>query len=116
MNFFFFFLQDYTEYVQEPMDFSTVSEKLDNELYTDPDTFVRDVRLIFSNSRAYNTIPRSRVTTIIILEQILYDCETHGMAMKSRDVTLPRQSGVQRNDLALCDWSLIVYRAVRFTV
>ena len=43
------------------MDFSTVYHRLENNLYTDPDVFVRDVRLIFSNSRAYNTIPRSRV-------------------------------------------------------
>ena len=44
------------------MDFSTVYQRLENNLYTDPDTFVRDVRLIFSNSRAYNTMPRSRVS------------------------------------------------------
>ena len=43
------------------MDFSTVYHRLENNLYTDPDVFVRDVRLIFSNSRTYNTIPRSRV-------------------------------------------------------
>jgi len=43
------------------MDFSTVYQRLENNLYEDPEAFVRDVRLIFSNSRAYNTMPRSRV-------------------------------------------------------
>jgi len=53
--------QDYTEVVAEPMDFSTVYRRLEDNLYNDPEAFVRDVRLIFSNSRAYNTVPRSRV-------------------------------------------------------
>ncbi|KAL9968709.1 hypothetical protein ACROYT_G020827 [Oculina patagonica] len=52
---------DYTEVVAEPMDFSSVYRQLEDNLYTDPEAFVRDVRLIFSNSRAYNTIPRSRI-------------------------------------------------------
>lgn len=52
---------DYTEVVAEPMDFSTVYRRLEDNLYSDPETFVRDVRLIFSNSRAYNTMPRSRI-------------------------------------------------------
>lgn len=52
---------DYTEVVAEPMDFSTVYRRLEDDLYNDPETFVRDVRLIFSNSRAYNTMPRSRI-------------------------------------------------------
>ena len=56
-----FLLQDYTEVVAEPMDFSSVCRRLEDNLYNDPETFVRDVRLIFSNSRAYNTVPRSRV-------------------------------------------------------
>lgn len=58
---FSFILKDYTDVVAEPMDFSTVYQRLENNLYEDPEAFVRDVRLIFSNSRAYNTMPRSRV-------------------------------------------------------
>ena len=64
-------LKDYLESVQEPMDFSTVYHTLDNNMYVDPEAFVRDVRLIFSNSRTYNTIPRSRVSIVLLLLLLL---------------------------------------------
>lgn len=64
---------DYTEVVSEAMDFSTVYQRLENNLYTDPDTFVRDVRLIFSNSRAYNTMPRSRIYSMTIRLSAMFE-------------------------------------------
>ena len=53
--------QDYTSIVQEPMDFSTVRQQLDNRQYDDAEAVIRDVRLVFANSRLYNTNKRSRV-------------------------------------------------------
>src|SRR5579859_3319124 len=45
---------DYYAVVQEPMDLSTMEQKLDSDQYTTPDEFVRDAKLIFNNCRAYN--------------------------------------------------------------
>jgi len=45
---------DYYTVVQEPMDLSTMEQKLDSDQYTTPDEFVRDAKLIFNNCRAYN--------------------------------------------------------------
>ncbi|XP_073258237.1 PH-interacting protein-like [Porites lutea] len=64
---------DYTDVVAEPMDFSTVYQRLENNLYEDPEAFVRDVRLIFSNSRAYNTIPRSRIYSMTIRLSAMFE-------------------------------------------
>ena len=44
------------------MDFSTIFDRLESGFYVGPEEFVHNVRLIFSNSRAYNTVPRSRVS------------------------------------------------------
>ena len=55
-------VQDYTSVVKDPTDFSIIRQQLDNNLYDDLDSFVRDVRLVFSNSRLYNTNQRSRVS------------------------------------------------------
>ena len=45
---------DYYTVVQEPMDLSTMEQKLDSDQYTTPDEFVRNAKLIFNNCRAYN--------------------------------------------------------------
>lgn len=45
---------DYYTVVQEPMDLSTMEQKLDSDQYTTPDEFVYDAKLIFNNCRAYN--------------------------------------------------------------
>lgn len=66
-------LSDYTDVVAVPMDFSTVYQRLENNLYEDPEAFVRDVRLIFSNSRAYNTIPRSRIYSMTIRLSAMFE-------------------------------------------
>lgn len=45
---------DYYEVIKEPMDFSTMEAKLDADLYTSPEEFLKDAKLIYSNCRAYN--------------------------------------------------------------
>ncbi|EDO38859.1 predicted protein, partial [Nematostella vectensis] len=57
---------DYTDYVEQPMDFSTVWRKFVENQYSDPEQLVSDIRLVFSNSRAYNTQPRSRIYSMTI--------------------------------------------------
>ena len=43
------------------MDLGTVREQLECSVYESPTEFCKDMRLIFNNSRSYNTNKRSRV-------------------------------------------------------
>lgn len=56
-------LTDYLQIVQNPMDLQTVKEELLGGNYESPNEFAKDVRLIFTNSRNYNTNKRSRVSS-----------------------------------------------------
>lgn len=53
---------DYLEIIATPMDLRTVKEDLLGGNYDDPLDFAKDVRLIFQNSKNYNTNKRSRVS------------------------------------------------------
>lgn len=48
--------------VHQPMDLSTIRNNLESDVYDNPNEFCRDVRLIFTNSRSYNTNKRSKVS------------------------------------------------------
>lgn len=52
---------DYLASVDTPMDLRTIKEDLLGGNYETINEFVKDMRLIFSNSRNYNTNKRSRV-------------------------------------------------------
>ncbi|KAJ5899003.1 hypothetical protein N7495_003747 [Penicillium taxi] len=45
---------DYYEVIMEPMDFSTMEEKHENDMYPTPQEFIRDASLVFDNCRRYN--------------------------------------------------------------
>ncbi|KAK2568145.1 Tyrosine-protein kinase BAZ1B [Acropora cervicornis] len=45
---------DYLELVETPMDLGTIREKLNSWEYSDVESFVADVRLVFANSDKYN--------------------------------------------------------------
>ena len=47
-------VQDYYEVIKEPMDLSTMEDKLEKDAYPQPEDFVRDAMLIFNNCRWYN--------------------------------------------------------------
>lgn len=47
-------LMDYPEIIKEPMDLSTVAVNLHKGHYLDASEFLRDMRLIWSNSLTYN--------------------------------------------------------------
>lgn len=55
---------DYLEIIATPMDLRTVKEDLLGGNYDDPLDFAKDVRLIFLNSKNYNTNKRSRVSPL----------------------------------------------------
>ena len=44
------------ELVKSPMDLGTIRDKLKNLEYPDVESFVADVRLVFSNSDEYNLV------------------------------------------------------------
>ena len=45
---------DYYNVIKEPMDLSTMEERLHADLYPRPEDFVKDAKLIFDNCRSYN--------------------------------------------------------------
>ncbi|KAL9054723.1 MAG: hypothetical protein Q9162_004003 [Coniocarpon cinnabarinum] len=47
-------VHDYYDVIKEPMDLSTMEEKLEKDAYPQPEDFVRDTMLIFNNCRWYN--------------------------------------------------------------
>ena len=57
----FFLFQNYLTVIETPMDLGTVGLKLGSGQYPSPEDFAEDVRLIFHNSRSFNTNKRSRV-------------------------------------------------------
>ncbi|KAI9725668.1 MAG: histone acetyltransferase [Chrysothrix sp. TS-e1954] len=48
-------VHDYYEVIKEPMDLSTMEEKLEKDSYPIPEDFIKDAMLIFNNCRTYNT-------------------------------------------------------------
>ncbi|KAI8449158.1 Bromodomain-containing protein [Phakopsora pachyrhizi] len=46
---------DYYKIIKNPMDLETIESKLDANLYSDLDQFLKDCRLIFENCRIYNS-------------------------------------------------------------
>ena len=52
---------DYHRYINTPMDLTTVKESLHIGDHSDPVEFAKDVRLIFKNSKDYNTDPKSKI-------------------------------------------------------
>lgn len=76
-------LQNYLEIVESPRDLTTIVKKLDRNAYQTPEDFDRDCRLIFSNSRLFNTDVRSKVnnstifavcSNLTVYENMLYLC------------------------------------------
>ena len=60
-------IPDYFDVVKEPMDLSTIKEKLNNGDYKDPWEFVDDVWLMFNNAWLYN---RKMVKIDILVDSV----------------------------------------------
>ena len=61
-GFIYLLFQDYLTVIDTPMDFGTMRERLKLSRYRTPHEFTRDARLVFHNSKTYNTNARSRVS------------------------------------------------------
>lgn len=64
---------DYYQIIDQPMDLGRVREKLESNEYQSPLQFCQDMRLIFTNSRTYNTNKRSRVYAMTLRLSALFD-------------------------------------------
>lgn len=56
--------KDYLQIIDSPMDLRTIKEDLIGGNYDSQSDFFKDIRMIFINSRQYNTNNRSRVSRI----------------------------------------------------
>ncbi|CAI9738520.1 PH-interacting protein-like isoform X2 [Octopus vulgaris] len=64
---------DYFEIVETPLDFATVQMRLHKGEYENPLDLSKDVRLIFQNSKAYNTNKRSRIYAMTLRLSAMFD-------------------------------------------
>ena len=66
---------DYLDIIDNPMDLTTVENQLADNEYTNPEDFAKDVRLIFTNSKNYNTNKRSRVSQLreLVSKRIIWN-------------------------------------------
>lgn len=55
------------------MDLQIVREKLESSDYTEPTQLAKDISLIFSNSKLYNTNKRSRIYTMTLRLSAMFD-------------------------------------------
>lgn len=62
---------DYLQIIDTPMDLMTIKEDLIGGNYASQSAFIKDMRLIFTNSKNYNINKRSRVS---ILKQSIQYC------------------------------------------
>ncbi|KAJ3605895.1 hypothetical protein NHX12_027938, partial [Muraenolepis orangiensis] len=64
---------DYTRIVESPMDFSTVLSTLSDGKYKSPIDLCKDIRLIFSNSKAYTPSKKSRIYSMSLRLSALFE-------------------------------------------
>ncbi|XP_037519900.1 bromodomain and WD repeat-containing protein 3 [Rhipicephalus sanguineus] len=64
---------DYANIIDTPMDLGTVRDRLTRDLYPSPVEFCKDMRLIFANSRNYNTNKKSRIYSMTIRMSALFE-------------------------------------------
>ncbi|XP_025097468.1 PH-interacting protein-like isoform X2 [Pomacea canaliculata] len=64
---------NYHNVVENPMDFKTVGQHLESGAYESPLAFAKDVRLIFANSRLFNTNKRSRIFSMTLRLSAMFE-------------------------------------------
>uniref|UniRef100_G1SND3 Bromodomain and WD repeat domain containing 3 n=1 Tax=Oryctolagus cuniculus TaxID=9986 RepID=G1SND3_RABIT len=65
--------EDFQDIIDTPMDFSTVRENLEAGNYGSPLEFYKDVRQIFSNSKAYTSNKKSRIYSMTLRLSALFE-------------------------------------------
>ncbi|KAK2154938.1 hypothetical protein LSH36_253g03021 [Paralvinella palmiformis] len=64
---------EYYQIIDHPMDLGTIKEQIDCDVYETPVEFCKDVRLVFNNSRMYNTNKRSRIYTMTLRLSAMFE-------------------------------------------
>ncbi|XP_029400449.1 bromodomain and WD repeat-containing protein 1 isoform X4 [Mus pahari] len=64
---------DYRDIIDTPMDFGTVRETLEAGNYDSPVEFCKDIRLIFSNAKAYTPNKRSKIYSMTLRLSALFE-------------------------------------------
>ncbi|XP_074644765.1 PH-interacting protein-like [Tubulanus polymorphus] len=64
---------NYRKVIKHPMDLLTVRKKLRDDSYEDPTDFTKDVRLIFNNSKAFNTNKKSRIYSMTLRLSAMFE-------------------------------------------
>ena len=64
-------LHDYHTIIKKPMDLGTVKTKMDSRLYSSPEQFAEDVRMIFKNCYVYNPDTHDVVAMARKLEEVI---------------------------------------------
>ncbi|XP_067852945.1 bromodomain and WD repeat-containing protein 3 isoform X2 [Heptranchias perlo] len=88
---------DYRDIIDTPMDFSTVKETLEGGNYETPLEFCKDVRLIFSNAKAYTPNKKSRIYSMTLRLSALFETQIkkiisdYKLALKCQKKNKPRQ-------------------------
>uniref|UniRef100_S4RM19 Bromo domain-containing protein n=1 Tax=Petromyzon marinus TaxID=7757 RepID=S4RM19_PETMA len=72
-------LRDYRTIIPTPMDLGTVRERLREDTYHDPVDFCKDVRLIFSNAKAYTPNKKSRIYGMTLRLSALFEEHIRGI-------------------------------------
>ncbi|XP_050296565.1 bromodomain and WD repeat-containing protein 3 [Anthonomus grandis grandis] len=63
----------YYQVIKHPMDLSVVKDKLQKSMYTEPKEFCSDMRLMFQNSRTFNTNKRSRIYVMTVRLSAMFE-------------------------------------------
>ncbi|KAF8777958.1 PH-interacting protein like [Argiope bruennichi] len=70
---------DYRNIIDIPMDLTTVRERLSSNYYSNPTEFCKDMRLIFQNSRNYNTNKKSKIYSMTIRLSAMFEEHIRGI-------------------------------------
>lgn len=84
---------DYLTLIDHPMDFSSIRGHLDADAYTTPKDFFKDVQLVFSNSKAFNTNKRSQIYLMTLRLRSLFEEKRDALLKKWRRKQRRRGNG-----------------------
>uniref|UniRef100_A0A6A7G1C5 PH-interacting protein isoform X2 n=3 Tax=Hirondellea gigas TaxID=1518452 RepID=A0A6A7G1C5_9CRUS len=90
---------DYSRVVEIPMDLTSVREEVATQSYESPQQFAADVRLIFTNSKSYNTNKKSKIYSMTLrLEAFFEDKMKAVIASHEEQLRLAKKASSKRSN------------------
>ncbi|XP_031523114.1 PH-interacting protein isoform X4 [Papio anubis] len=114
---------DYRDIIDTPMDFATVRETLEAGNYESPMELCKDVRLIFSNSKAYTPSKRSRIYSMSLrlsaffeehISSVLSDYKSALRFHKRNTITKRRKKRNRSSSVSSSAASRMIYLTCKF--